>query len=147
MFHLLGGHHVEFPRGIYLTLLVMVFILMGVCYLSIYCWQVPKVVHFLAERKPFLRPPNESCLSHKNAHVKPKIGQVYSPAATLQQPSNNLEYCKKGAKGVPDMWTSVSPYLLDQGRAAYAGPTARAAGDGCGQGGGGTRGAGQDVPA
>lgn len=38
MFQLLSGHHAEFHRGVYVTMLIVLIVLMALYYLSIYCW-------------------------------------------------------------------------------------------------------------
>jgi len=38
MFHLMRGHHAEFHRGAYITMLAVLVVLLGLYYLAIYCW-------------------------------------------------------------------------------------------------------------
>lgn len=38
MFRIMSGHHAEFHRGAYLTMLIVLVVLLALYYLSIYCW-------------------------------------------------------------------------------------------------------------
>lgn len=38
MFQLMSGHHTEFHRGAYLTMMIVLVLLLGLYYLSIFCW-------------------------------------------------------------------------------------------------------------